>query len=130
MEGKSISDIEKEAVEKVQSKVEPEIEKAKPAVKKAASSAKKAAEPYVKAAKTQAKKVKKVVDDKLFDHEVIVQYAGNSYYEKDKNEKAVADYVANGGRQDQIKKIQIYIKPEDGAAYYVVHGKSTGKVEL
>ena len=102
----------------------------KPAVKKAASSAKKAAEPYVKAAKTQAKKVKKVVDDKLFDHEVIVQYAGNSYYEKDINEEAVADYVANGGRQDQIKKIQIYIKPEDGAAYYVVNGKSTGKVEL
>ena len=148
MEGKKISDVAKEAVEKakpiikeVQSKVEPEIkkaeekakpyvEKAKPVVKKATEEAKKKAEPVMKAAKKEAKKVKTVVDSKVYEHEVIVQYSGKSFYAKDVNEKAIEDFVANGGRRDQIKDVQLYIKPEDNAAYYVINSKTTGKIDL
>lgn len=137
MDGKKIKDMAKEAVEKAKPYVEkaeeaakPYVEKAKPVVKKATAEAKKKAEPVVKAAKKEAKKVKTAVDSKLYNHEVIVQYEGHSYYAKDVNEKAIADFVANGGRQDQIKDIQLYIKPEDNAAYYVINNKTTGRVDI
>ena len=29
-----------------------------------------------------------------------------------------------------VKTLEIYVKPEDGAAYYVVNGKDSGKADL
>lgn len=126
MEGKTISDVAKEAVEKAK----PYVEKAKPVVEKATAEAKKKAAPVVKAAKKEAKKVKTVVDSKIYEHEVIVQYAGKSFYAKDVNEKAIEDYEANGGKKELIKDVQLYIKPEDNAAYYVINNKTTGRIDL
>ena len=43
-------------------------------------------------------------------------------------EKAKADYKANN--KGAVKSLNVYIKPEDNAAYYVVNDNVTGKVDL
>ena len=128
--GRSFTEAVNETIDKAAEKVKPYVEKAKPAVKKATKQVKEKAKPTVKAVKKKAQEVKTAVDNKLYEHEVIVQYAGNSYYAKDSNEKAIEDYVANGGKRDQIKQVQLYIKPEENACYYVINNKTTGKVDL
>ncbi len=119
-----------DAVDKMVEKAKPYVEKAKPAVKKATKKVQEKAKPAVKAAKKKAKQVKTAVDNKLYEHEVIVQFAGNSYYAKDANEKSIEDYVANGGKREQIKQVQLYIKPDERACYYVINNKTTGRVDL
>ena len=32
-------------------------------------------------------------------------------------------------RVDEVKQVQLYVKPEDNACYYVINNKTTGKVE-
>lgn len=61
--------------------------------------------------------------------EVFLQYAG-----KDINTEAIvaaakAEFKAEKGRIG-IKTCQVYLKPEDNAAYYVINGDFTGKIEL
>lgn len=53
-----------------------------------------------------------------------------SQYDMDKvMDKAVKDYKK--GNKDALKSIDLYIKPEDGKAYYVANGgKVTGSVDL
>ncbi len=136
MEEKEKSFTEKfdETVDKVAGKVaekaKPYVEKAKPVVADAKKQVKKKAKPVVEATKKKAKEVKKCVDNKLYEHEVIVQFEGRSIYAKDLNEKALEDFVANGGKKDEVKQVQLYVKPEDNACYYVINNKVTGKVDL
>ncbi len=130
MEDKSFTEKFNETVDKAAEKAKPYVDKAAEKAKPVVEKAKKQVKPVVKAAKSKAKEVKKAVDNKIFEHEVIVQYEGNSYYAKDINEKAVEDYAANGGKKDQIKQVQLYIKPEEKACYYVINNKETGKVDL
>lgn len=53
-----------------------------------------------------------------------------SQYDMDKvMDKAVKDYKK--GNKDALKSINLYVKPEDGKAYYVANeGKVTGSVDL
>ena len=39
-------------------------------------------------------------------------------------------WVALGHRTSSIKELNLYVKPEDSAAYYVINGKESGKLEL
>lgn len=45
-------------------------------------------------------------------------------------EKVKAQFVAEGHRAGAIKKLDIYIKPEENAAYYVINEKFSGRVDL
>ena len=45
-------------------------------------------------------------------------------------EKAKADYVAAGHKATEAKKVTVYVKPEEGKAYYVVNDTDTGSVAL
>ncbi|MCR5650504.1 MAG: DUF6465 family protein [Lachnospiraceae bacterium] len=152
MEDKSFTDKFNETVDKAAEKAKPYVdkaaEKAKPYVDKAAKKAKSAVDkaeekakpvvekakkqvkPVVKAAKTKAKAVKKAVDNKIFEHEVIVQFGGNSYYAKDMNERAIEDFASKGGKKDAIKQVQLYVKPEERACYYVINNKETGRIDI
>ena len=69
------------------------------------------------AKKTTTKKVKEFV---------CVQYAGNEYNVADIVERAKADYEG----KKAIKEIKVYIKPEDGMAYYVINEDVVGGVDL
>lgn len=66
--------------------------------------------------------------------EVFVQYAGQEFSEKSIMEKVVAAWEAEGKKATAIKKVKLYVKPEDSKAYYVINeglkNGSTGAVDL
>ena len=70
---------------------------------------------------TRKSSVKKEVKETVF-----VQYAGQEY---DINEIRAAVKKAwteeTGKKESDITEIQIYVKPEEAAAYYVVNGEVT-----
>lgn len=43
---------------------------------------------------------------------------------------AQAAYVAEGHRASTIKKLSLYVKPEERKAYYVINEKVTGSVSF
>ena len=45
-------------------------------------------------------------------------------------EKVKEDVEVRGNRGVEIEKIQVYVKPEDFAAYYVINDGIVGKVSL
>ena len=45
-------------------------------------------------------------------------------------EKAKKQFVEEGHRMSTIKTIQVYLKPEEYAAYYVINQKHAGRVDL
>ena len=44
--------------------------------------------------------------------------------------KIKAEYVADGHRESSIKALQVYVKPQEWAAYYVINNKITGRMDL
>ena len=120
-----------EAVKEVKAEVKSAAEKTGAAVKETAKKAVKTAEKAVKTAAkaTKAKKetVKKAVEVK---DEVFVQFAGVEINVEAVVAAAKADYKAKGHRTP--KTVSVYIKPEEGVAYYTVKGVGSEdyKVEL
>lgn len=96
-----------------------EVKKA-PAAKK--TSAKKPAAKKPAAKKTTAAK-KSTVDSKVY-----IQFFGKQVTAKDVLASCEADYKSKN--KAAVKKIEVYVKPEDNAAYYVVNGDVEGKVSL
>ena len=96
--------------------------KEKAVVKKAA--AKKAA-PVKKAASTKAlKKVEPNI-------EMFLQFTGKEYTEQEIFQK-VKEIWTKTLRQKvgDMQDVKIYLKPEESAAYYVINGDTTGRVDL
>ena len=79
--------------------------------------------------KPRTKTAKKAAKEEL-KPEVYVEYQGNSALVEAAIEKAKEKFVAEGHRASSIKSLQIYLKPEDYAAYYVINQKNSGKVDL
>ena len=119
----------KEEAKKVVAKkaAAPKAEKKAPAAKKAAApkaakkapAAKKAAAP--KAAKKAPVAKKAVVEPKKF---MVQTMAGAEISYTDIVKKV------NKAISENIKSLEIYVKAEEGKAYYVVNGDITGAVEL
>ena len=59
-----------------------------------------------------------------------VQFAGNEVTEADIIDKVKAAYVAEGHKESAIKEINLSVKPEEYAVYYVINDKAIGKVNL
>lgn len=66
--------------------------------------------------------------------DVFIQFGGNEYPESKIMEKVVEKWEAEGKKASAIKATKLYIKPEDGKAYYVINENlkncSTGDVDL
>lgn len=62
--------------------------------------------------------------------EVILQYREYEVNMDDVTERVKAHYVAKGNKSDSIENMQIYVKPEDFTAYYVINDGVVGKVNL
>lgn len=60
--------------------------------------------------------------------EVLIQFGGEEWNVAQLKEAARAAYVAEGHRASSIKKLTVYLKPEERMAYYVVNDKVTGSV--
>ena len=119
-----------ETVEAEIAKIPEKTEKAKKAAAAKVTKAKKDIEAKaddVKAAVKKASTTKKA-DPKV---DVVVEFAGKQIVAKDVKDAVLKAYKkANKGVE--IKTVEIYIKPEENAAYYVVNGdaKPEYKVEL
>ncbi len=61
---------------------------------------------------------------------VYVQYQDAEIEPKKVLEQVKTDWVNAGHRASSIKKVDLYIKPEEGKAYWVINGKETGSVDL
>ena len=59
-----------------------------------------------------------------------VQFAGKEWDMAEVVKKAKEDYLAQGNKATSMKKFCVYVKPEEGLAYYVVNDTETGSVEL
>ena len=115
---------------------------AAPAVTKAEETAKPAARRGRKPGSTNKKTTRKTTTRKTTTKkettdektEVFVQFAGQEFSEKSIMEKVVAAWEAEGKKATAIKKVKLYVKPEDSKAYYVINeglkNGSTGAVEL
>ena len=62
--------------------------------------------------------------------EIYVQYSQHEVRTSDIMDRAKDDYISKGNKLSDIKEIQVYIKPADKAAYYVVNHSETGKIEF
>lgn len=101
----------------------PKAEEVKAEVKEEAKKAPAKKEPAKKA--TPAKAAKAEIKTALY-----VQFAGNEVTEADIIDKVKAAYVAEGHKESAIKEINLYVKPEEYAVYYVINDKAIGKVNL
>ena len=77
---------------------------------------------------------KKTVEKAEIKESVFVQFAGAEYNLDDVKANVKKAWMAETGKKESdIKDIQIYVKPEEHAAYYVVNGEFVEggrKVEL
>lgn len=62
--------------------------------------------------------------------EVYLQAGGCEWNVSDCKERAVAAFVADGHKASSVKKLVIYLKPEEGKAYYVVNDDENGSIDL
>lgn len=111
----NITEEKKEVKTEVKAETKPEVkEETKASVEKKAP-AKKAP-----AKKTTAKKDIKV--------KAVVEYYGKQVEEKDMIAAVKKAWTKSGRKVADIKTIDLYIKPEEGAVYYVINGIDTGVV--
>ena len=62
--------------------------------------------------------------------ELVLQFGAQEWNMSDLMDRAKAAYVAEGHRASAVKKLVLYVKPEEQKAYYVVNEKATGSIDL
>lgn len=63
--------------------------------------------------------------------EMFLQFAGKEYTEKEIFQKVKDVWTKTlKNKVGDMKTVQIYLKPEESAAYYVINGDTTGKIDL
>lgn len=84
--------------------------------------------------KTAIKKTTKKKNTKAetpeISQEVYVQYAGQEVLLNGLLDRAKQAYIAEGHRASAIKSVRVYVKPEEGMAYYVINEKASGGIAL
>ncbi len=106
------------------------LEKAEPVINVVKEKTGPAAKRATKAAKTVGDNLSVRAAKINCKEEVFVQYSQHEVRTSDILDKAKEDYVNKGNKLTDIKEIQVYIKPSDNAAYYVVNHSETGKIEF
>ena len=137
-------------VEEAKAKAEPVIEEAKAKAAPVVKEAKKKAEPVVKEAKKKAssarkttkdaakkatkttKKAAKAVAEAIIPDKtaVYVQYAGREFDTQALLAEAKKIYLEQDSPYGPVGTINLYVKPEDNAAYYVINDAFTGAISL
>lgn len=115
VEDAKVEETKAEEVKTEEVKAEAEVVEEKAAEKKAA-------------AKKTTKKAAEKKDE--MKPEVYIQFNGQEAVLADVIEKAKKQFVEEGHRAGTIKSLQVYLKPEEYAAYYVINQKHAGRVDL
>lgn len=124
VEVKEVKEVKVEApvVEKAPAKKAP-AKKAE--AKKATAEKKEVAEKKAPAKKAPAKKAAAKTETVI-----TLEFGDYSAIMATVEEKVKAQYVAEGHKASSIKTLNIYVKPFENSAYYVVNGDVTGRVDL
>ena len=77
-----------------------------------------------------AKDTKETVPGQDAEAEVVLQYRGYEINMETVNERIKSHYYAKGYAKGSIENMQVYLKPEDFTAYYVINDGVVGKVHL
>lgn len=115
-----------EAVKAEAPKAEVKAEAVKTEAPKAEKKEEGKAAPKKRGPKPKAEKAEK----KEAVQNVYVQFMGKEILTADLVAQVTEKWVALGHRASSIKELNLYVKPEDSAAYYVINGKESGKLEL
>lgn len=75
-----------------------------------------------KPAAAKKETVKKTASKKEAKVSVFVQYLGKEISAESLAAEARKAFVAAGHKEDEIETIDVYVKPEENAAYYAVNG--------
>ena len=81
-----------------------------------------------KAATGTAETAKISTPEKAAETKAEVEYYGKQVDEKDIIANVKKAWTKSGRKVGDIKTIDLYIKPEEGAVYYVINGSDTGAV--
>lgn len=103
----------------VEKKVPTENKKTETKKTEVKTSAKKAAKPAV---------AKKPAAKKEINVKTVVEYYGKQVDEKDIIANVKKAWTKSGKKVGDIKNIELYIKPEEAAVYYVINKTETGAV--
>ena len=126
----------KAAVEKAEPVVKAAVEKAEPIVKAAAQKAAPAVKKAGEAKKTIKETAKKATAKKAPAKKeeaavkVSVQFDGKTYTTEDLVKIAKDVWKYDLKKEKEFKSVEIYVKPEESAAYYVIDGEVNGKFAL
>ena len=75
--------------------------------------------------------VKKAAKKVAAKAEFFLQFSGKEYTEKEILKKVKDVWTKDlKNKVGDMKDVKIYLKPEESAAYYVVNGDTTGKIDL
>ena len=123
------NEVEK-AVEKTTEKVEKAVEKATEKVAEKAAEVKADVKDTVKKTTAKTTKASKAAKKEPVKPEIIVQYQNSEVDTATIEERVKTQFVAEGHKAGFIRKLNIYIKPEEYSAYYVINDKFSGRVDL
>ncbi len=118
-----VRNMAKPYIEDIREKAEPVIDKV---IERTAPATKMATD----ACKTAMDSISLQAARANYKEDIFVQYNDHEIRTTDIAEKAKLDYINRGNKASDIKEIQIYIKPSDNAAYYVVNHSETGRIEF
>lgn len=59
-----------------------------------------------------------------------VEYCGNQVSEKEIIASVKQAWVDAGNKIGDIKTLELYVKPEESATYYIINGTENGKVNF
>ena len=105
-----------------------EVKETKKATAKKATATKAVAEKAVEVKETKKAPAKKAAAKKA---EVTVEFAGKAYSTEQLVQIAKDVWKYDLGRKaTEFKTVEIYVKPEENQAYYVVNGEVTGSFAL
>ena len=114
----------------VKNEVEKAVEKTTEKVAEKAAEVKADVKETVKKTTAKATKAAKAAKKEPVKPEIIVQYQNSEVDTAAIEERVKAQFVAEGHKAGFIRKLNIYIKPEEYSAYYVINDRFSGRVDL
>ena len=66
----------------------------------------------------------------LKEKQLIVQFAGKDYDISNLEAIVKKDWKDAGRKVNELETLNVYVKPEEGKAYYVVNKEFEGSIEL
>lgn len=80
----------------------------------------------------KAIKIKEIgkVEEENMKSRFFVQYQGNEFEEKEIITKIKEIWKEEGNKVKDLKELDIYVKPEEGKAYYTINGETRGSIDI